>query len=72
MKTKMIITNESDYRPPEEGMLRFSNRQWANNPQKLEGYGFGDVIVKHRPDDGLRDWLHMHLGIRVDRIIYEA
>ena len=45
MKTKMIITNESDYRPPEEGMLRFSNRQWANNPQKLEGYEFGDVIV---------------------------
>ena len=72
MKTKLIITNESDYRPPEEGILRFSNQQWAVYSEKLEGFKFGDVIVKCRLDDGLRDWLHMHIGIRIDRIIYEG
>lgn len=72
MKTKLIITDESDYRPLEEGVERFSNRQWVNNPHMLEGFEFGDVIVKCRLNDGLRDWLHMHLGIRMDRIIYEG
>jgi len=72
MKTKLIITNESDSQPPEDGVFRFSNRQWSVCSEKLEGFKFGDVIVKCLLDDGLRDWLHMHLGIRIDRIIYEA
>jgi len=28
------------------------------------------VIVECNPNKSLRDWLHMHLGIRIDRIIY--
>jgi hypothetical protein len=70
MKTICIITNESDYPKPEEGVLRFSNSQWVSNPTKLEGYVFSDVIVKCIPEEGLRRWLHMHIGIRIDRIIY--
>jgi hypothetical protein len=69
-KTTCIITNETDCRPPEDGVFRFSNKRWSTTPEKLEGFEFGDVIVKCRLDDGLRDWLHMHIGIRVDRIIY--
>lgn len=71
-KTTMIITNESDYRKPEEGIFRYSNKQWLANPTKIEGFVFGDVIVRCLLDEGLRDWLHMHLSIRIDRIIYES
>ena len=70
MKTKLIITNESDYSPPEKGILRFSNNQWSNDPSKLEGCEFGDVIINCAPDEELRKWLHMHVGIRIERIIY--
>ena len=69
-KTTCIITNEADYHNPEEGVLRFSNRQWSTNPHKLEGFEFGDVIINCIPDEGLRKWLHMHIGIRIERIIY--
>ena len=70
MKTKLIITNEPNYSGLEEGVLNFSNKQWSLNPAKLEGYEFGDVLVNCRLDDGLREWLHMHIGIRIERIIY--
>ena len=70
MKLTCYITNESDYSPPEEGVLRFSNKQWATNPSRLEGFEFSDVIIDCVPDEGLRKWLHMHKGIRVERIIY--
>ena len=71
MKTKLIITNDVDYSEPEEsGILRFSNIQWWIDSSKLEGYEFGDVEVQCVPVDSLREWLHMHLGIRVERIIY--
>ncbi len=70
MKTTCYITNESDYRPPEEGVLRFSNKQWSNNPSKLEGFEFGDVHVNCLLDEELRGWIHMHVGIRIERIIY--
>lgn len=71
MKTKLIITNEANYHAkPKKGVLRFSNKQWSVNSARLEGYQFGDVIVNCALDDGLREWLHMHLGIRVERIIY--
>ena len=70
-KTTCYITNESDYSsPPEEGVLRLSNQQWSNNPHKLEGFEFGDVIINCVPAEGLRKWLHMHIGIRIERIIY--
>lgn len=71
MKVKCIITNQKDYSNlKEENVLRFSNAQWVANPKGLEGYEFSDVIVKCNPNKSLRDWLHMHLGIRIDRIIY--
>jgi hypothetical protein len=71
MKVKCIITNQKDYSNlKEESVLRFSNAQWVANPERLEGYEFSDVIVKCNPNKSLRDWLHMHLGIRIDRIIY--
>ena len=69
-KTTCIITNEPDYRQPEEGVFKFSNKQWSLNPSALEGSKFGDVIINCNPDEGLRKWLHMHLGIRIERIIY--
>lgn len=71
MKTKLIITDKPDWRIPEPWILRFSNKQWLVKPSKLEGYEFSDVIVRCRLEDTLRDWLHMHIGIRIDRIIYE-
>ena len=71
MKVRCIITNQTDCsNSKEENVLRFSNAQWAANPKGLEGYEFSDVIVKCNPTEGLRGWLHMHLGIRIDRIIY--
>ena len=71
MKVKCIITNQVDYsKLKEENVLRFSNAQWAANPKGLEGYEFGDVIVKCNPTEGLKGWLDMHLGIRIDKIIY--
>lgn len=71
MKVKCIITNQKDYSNlKEENILRFSNAQWVANPKRLEGYEFSDVIVKCNLYPDLRDWLHMHLGFRVDRIIY--
>ena len=70
MKTICYITNEADYRPPEEGVLRFSNKQWSINTSKLNGYEFGDVHVNCCLDEGLRKWLHMHIGICIERIIY--
>ena len=69
-KTTCIITNEADYHNPEDGVLKFSNKQWSSNSSKLEGFEFGDVIVECNLDDGLRKWLHMHIGIRIERIIY--
>jgi len=70
MKTKLIITNESNYSPPEEGVIRVSNKQWELNPSRLEGFEFGDVIIHCVPAESLREWLHMHIGIRIERIIY--
>ena len=70
MKTICYITNESDYSPFEKGVLRVSNTQWANDPSKLEGYEFSDVYVNCLLNEKLRKWLHMHLGIRIERIIY--
>ena len=73
MKFRLIITNKADYsQEPEDGVLRFSNSQWLADPAKLEGYQFNDVIVKCSLDESLRKWLHMHIGVRVDRIIYTA
>lgn len=69
-KATCIITNEADHHNPEDGVLRFSNKQWSIDSSRLEGFEFGDVIVKCNPDDGLRKWLHMHIGIRIERIIY--
>ena len=70
-KTTLIITDQTD---PirEEGVMKLSNAQWALGPTRLEGHEFGDVIVKCKPADSLRDWLHMHIGFRIDRIIYES
>ncbi len=51
-------------------LTAFSNKQWLSNPAALEGCEFGDVIIKCTPDEELRKWLHMHLGIRIERIIY--
>ena len=70
MKTKCYITNDSDYSPPEEGVFRFSNKQFSANPNRLEGFEFSDVIINCVPEKGLRDLLYMHVGIRVERIIY--
>lgn len=70
-KVNLIITNESDYRKPEEGIFRFSNKQWMADPHKLEGYDFHYVIVRCKLDDSLRNWLHTHLGIRIHCIVYE-
>lgn len=66
----LYITNEMDYSPPEEGILRISNNQWRADNSRLEGYKFNDVYVNCRPEDDLRKWLHMHLGVRIKRIIY--
>jgi hypothetical protein len=71
MKIKCIITNQPDYSNPEKkGIVRFSNTQWITDSRKLEGHEFGDVIVRCAPDCGLKTWLHMQLGVRIDRIIY--
>lgn len=71
MKTKCIITNQPDYSNPEKkGIVRFSNTQWMANSRNLEGYEFEDVIVRCTLDGGLKTWLHMQLGVRIDRIIY--
>jgi len=70
-KTTCIITEDSDYDHwKSAGILKFSNKQWLSNPAALEGCEFGDVIIKCTPDEELRKWLHMHLGIRIERIIY--
>ena len=71
MKYKLVITEQADYSRPEEGVIRCSNSQWLAQPHRLEGYEFGDVIVKCVPESSMARWLHMHLGIRIDRIIYE-
>lgn len=69
-KLNLIITDKPDASPSKDGIMRFSNHQWSINPSKLEGYEFNDVIVNCRLDDKFREWLHMHIGIRINRIIY--
>ena len=70
-RVNLIITNESDYRKPEKGILPFSNQQWRVHPAKLEGYEFDKVIVRCTLDDELRNWLYMHIGFRINEIIYD-
>ena len=74
MKHKLIITPCVGSFKEEKGLLRVSYNQWSANPYILEGHEFSDVIIHYTtgiPSD-LLDWLHMHLGIRIDSITYKS
>ncbi len=70
-KIKLIISDNTS-KCDSSNTIYFSNSRWITNSDRLEGYEFGDVIVRCELDDSLQKWLHMHLGNRIDRIIYEG
>lgn len=70
-KVKLIISDDLS-KNNSSNTIYFSNSRWSTNSAKLEGYEFGDVIVRCKLDDSFQKWLHMHLGFRIDRIIYEG
>lgn len=70
-KVKLIISDDLS-KNNSSNTIYFSNSRWSTNSAKLEGYEFGDAIVRCKLDDSFQKWLHMHLGVRIDRIIYEG
>tara|TARA_Y100000289_G_C3850649_1_gene113340 strand:+ start:16 stop:276 length:261 start_codon:yes stop_codon:yes gene_type:complete len=70
-KVKLIISDDLS-KNNSSNTIYFSNSRWNTNSAKLEGCEFGDVIVRCKIDDSFQKWLLMHLGIRIDRIVYEG
>lgn len=70
-KVKLIISDDLS-KNNSSNTIYCSNSKWSINSDRLEGYEFGDVIVRCKLDDSFQKWLHMHLGFRIDRIIYEG
>lgn len=72
MKVKLIITDKNENPRNEKDLVYLSLSQYNQDPTKLEGYKFSDVLVRCILPDQLKHWLHIHLGVRIDRIIYES
>ena len=70
-KVKLIISDNLSKNNSSK-TIYCSNSRWSINSARLEGYKFGDVIVRCKLDNSFQEWLHMHLGFRIDRIIYEG
>ena len=71
-KKTCIITNLPDCDRSDDDVLHFSNAQWTADPNRLEGCEFDEVIIRCHIIGGLQAWLHMMLGIRIGRIVYEG